>query len=360
MNIEIFRKYNKPIKIKTLYPLKDVEYPHYVVNGKEYYSKYYAIKACVNEGVEFPDYRYIENIDGFTRPKINFQEACVKQALIISDTSKKVRLWYSGGRDSHHVLETFLSSRTKLDEICTYRRFPAVFDNAVNEYDRYNVLDNLKKLLSKYDRKIPIKIYDVIPEHFEYWANNLEESYFPYTMSVMIAHNLQPLFEFYPELFDDTTNIISDSVAHLDGDEFCFLDSRHNFAMMDPHVCHFFCDPRNMDITTNMMYFMYDNQINHVGDLKDQIGFFRSNTPLDHCFKGEVASYISEDSWVWDMKSIRFHHNMIQTEQGRNSLKKFYEFYIDIENRYKKYFIRGSIWNDWIASTTKKYKLLDI
>ena len=359
MDVQIFRKYNKPEKIRSFYPLKDVDYPYYEVNGEIYHSKYYAIKACVEQGIEFPNYIYIEKEKGFRRPQISFQEACVKQAVIISDTSKKVRLWYSGGRDSNHVLETFLRSNTKLDEICTYRRFPAVYDNIVNEYDRYNVLESLKKTLIKYDKKIPIKIYDVIPEHFDYWANNLEESYFPYTPPRIVAHTLQPLFEFYPDLFDDTTNIISDSVAYLDGDEFCFLDGKFNFSMMDPYVCHFFCDSRNMDITTNMMYFMYDNNCNEY-NMKEQIGFYKSNSPLDHYDQGEVGIAITEENWLWDMKDMRFHYNMIQTEQGRNNLKKFYAFYTDVENRYKKYFNKGSIWNDWICSTSKKQKLLDI
>lgn len=361
--IEYFRKFNKPEPINELYEIKGTTNPCWIVNNKKYHSKYYAIKACVEQDVEWPTFRCFEESKNFKRPSVDFYQSCADEAMLISDTSKKVRLWYSGGRDSHHVLEVFLRSKSKLDEICTYRRFPAVYDDDVNEYDRYNVLDNLKKLLKKYDRKIPIKIYDVMPEHFEFWANHLEERYFPYTEPTILAHSLQPLFEFYPELLEDCTNIKSDSVPFFDGNGFSFLDSRFNDALMDPYVCHFFCDSRNLDLPANIMYHMHDNNVS-ASQIKDSLNFFKNNTPLDSKIKGNVSFKLIPEGtsfhWLWDMKHMRYHMNMIQTENGCKTLKKFIDFYTSIENKYSKFFNRNSIYHNWIGSPSETHKLIDI
>ena len=361
--IEIKRYFSKPklignVKIK----LPGIHYPHFLVNNKQFYSKYYAMKECVETGVEWPIFKVLPNENSYHRPKINFHGSCIKECQIISDTSKKVRLWYSGGRDSHHILVHLLKTKSKLDEICAYRRFPAVIDSGTNEYDRFNVIEILKKTLNSYNKKVKIIIYDVLPEHFAHWSDNLETEYFPYTKNSIIAHTLHPLAEIYPEIMDlDYVNIIGNTPPCTIGNKFYWLDVNFNSAFNDPNVCHFFCDTRNMDLIVNQAYQMYDQKSNRHDLLKKNLNFYSNNSPLDNKNKGLVSTalFTNKPNWVWDIKDMYLHLNFVKTEQGINTLKKFLSFYNSIEDKYKRFFENGSIYHYWIGSISEKHTLLD-
>jgi len=362
--IEFHRRFDKPILIDTKLKLPGVEYPRWEVNGKDYWSKYHAIQAAIREGWEWPSFHHFGD-DGFKRPSVDFKQASYNQCELISDTSKKVRHFYSGGRDSYHILECFLRTKTRLDEIVTYRRFPGTYDDYVNEVDRHNVLDRLVKLLKSYDRKIPVKVYDLMPEHFQYWSNNLETHYWPYTDMRFVAHHLQPLAEFYPELLDgEFTNIKGDAFPKMDLEDgsFYYIDGNFNWSAMDPYVCHFFSDSRNTDLAAAMAYHLYDNKIVDRYEGRESLGYFSDRSPLTDCSVSDIGTFLTYDEreWIWDMKDMRYHHNMIGSEIGRQSLKKFISFYQSIQRKYARFFENNSIWNGWVCSVTKKYKLYDV
>ena len=361
--IEYIRQYNSPIIIDQKLGHSDVKYPRWEVDGETYWSKYDAVKACVRTGWEWPGFELFDQ-DGFKRPDSSFQQACFKQCEIISDTSRKVRHFYSGGQDSHHVLECFLASKSRIDEIVSYRRFPGSYEN-VNEYDRFNVADGLIQLLRKYDVKIPVKVYDLMPEHFEFFSNNLEKRYFPYTDIRFVAHCVQPLAEFYPELLDkECTNVISNAFPTVDTDSgtFHYIDGNFNTQCMDPYVCHFFADSRNTDLVASMAYHLYDNNIKDKYNGRRSLKYYTDGSPLHDCSVGDISTFLTHDEreWIWDMKDMRYHADMITSETGRQSLKRFISFYQDTQTKYQRFFENGSIWNGWIGSITKKYKLTDI
>lgn len=363
--IEYFRKFHKNVPIDSKLKLPGVVYPRWEVNGIEYWSKYHAVKATIREGWEWPSFHLFEQ-DGFKRPQVSFMQACFNQCELISDTSRRVRHFYSGGLDSHHILECFLKTNSKLDEIVTYRRFPGSYDPLVNEYDRHNVLNRLLTLLKNYNRVIPIKIYDIMPEHFDWWSKNLEERYFPYSDIRFVAHHLQPLAEFYPELMDDNfTNIKGDASPriNLEDKSFHYIDGNFNWSFMEPFVCHFFSDSRNLDLPASMAYHLYEKQIVNKHEGRRSLGYLTDNSPLHDGMAGDIQGYLTsnrdEREWIFDMKDMRYHMNFITTELGRNSMKRFIDFYADIDEKYRKFF-HGSIWSGWVCSVTKKFKLLDI
>ena len=361
--IEYIRAYNNPIKIDEKLGSSNMLYPRWAVDGETYWSKYHAIRACVRSGWEWPEFKLFDQSE-FKRPEISFQQACFKQCEIISDTSKKVRHFYSGGQDSHHVLECFLASKSKIDEIVSYRRFPGSYEN-VNEYDRFNVAGRLTKLLKEYNVKIPIKIYDLIPEHFDFFSKNLEDRYFPYTDIRFVAHCVQPLAEFYPELLEqECTNVISNAfpTVDIDSPSFYYIDGNFNTQCMDPYVCHFFTDSRNPDLVASMAYHLYDSRITDKYNGRRSLNYYTDGSPLHDCSIGDISTFLTNDEreWIWDMKDMRYHSDMITSEMGRISLKRFIDFYQNIQKKYSKYFENNSIWNGWIGSVTKKYKLVDV
>src|SRR6056300_977095 len=112
------------IEIGNKLNVSNYHHAHYTVGNKKLYSKAQAIQECSKQNWEWPTFNVWSEPSQWKRPSVTFEKACQNQAEIISDTSQKVRLFYSGGRDSNLILHTFLQSNLKIDEIAIYRRFP--------------------------------------------------------------------------------------------------------------------------------------------------------------------------------------------------------------------------------------------
>ena len=91
-----------PLKTKLLIP--GYQSPYYTAGDKIFYNKFHAIKHCKEIGHKWPSYKVWEDAGSFQRPNNNFADAVTKQCELISDTSNKVRLFYSGGKDSNLIL----------------------------------------------------------------------------------------------------------------------------------------------------------------------------------------------------------------------------------------------------------------
>lgn len=77
-------------------------------------------RHVIDENEEFHFHLYDEQFsacDWTTEPYEYFQELCDKRAHQIREKYDHVRLWYSAGRDSHHILTTFLKNKLRIDEI---------------------------------------------------------------------------------------------------------------------------------------------------------------------------------------------------------------------------------------------------
>ena len=103
-----------PLKEKLF--VNGYQHPCYTVKDKTFYSKPLAIKYCTEVGWEWPTFQVWKHSQKFTRPKKTFEESLKTQCELISDTCDKVRLFYSGGRDSGLILDSMLKYKGKLDE----------------------------------------------------------------------------------------------------------------------------------------------------------------------------------------------------------------------------------------------------
>ena len=130
--------------------VKDYQHPYYTVKDKTFYSKPLAVKYCKEVGWQFPSFNIWHESKKFSRPKKTFAESVKTQCELISDTCDKVRLFYSGGRDSGLILDSMLKHNSKLDEIAVYRRYPGMIDNFTNEWDKFNLLPVLKNIIKNY------------------------------------------------------------------------------------------------------------------------------------------------------------------------------------------------------------------
>jgi hypothetical protein len=350
--------------------------PHYQVDRQRFYNKLHAIKHCQHIGHQWPSYHVWEGSGSFNRPKLDFNQSVQRQCELISDTAKKVRLFYSGGKDSNLILHRMLENKSRLDEIAVYRRFPGQIDKISNEFDQFDLLSVTKKTLKQYDANVDIKFYDVLPQHYNHYSKNLDSLFFPYTDLDFFVHGVHTVAEIYPNILDNEfVNVLGHGMPYVnEQSEFYWLDSDFNLNQPDPYAINFFADPRNKDLAVNMAYSIrdfkssgkledskFDNYGNgeyeNVNAFKNWLGFPDTGTVLDS--KYDFLS-VSTPNWLLTRKQIVLMANSQTTEIGRQTFDNFVNFYEDFSREFSSYFNDGTIYHKWIGSFSEKHKLLDL
>ena len=152
--------------------------PHYRANDRVFYSKLDALTYCDQNNVEWPTFQVWDHNDGYTRPTESFWQLTVAAAEQLGRQHDSVRLWYSGGTDSHAVLEAMLQAGHPPKELAMYRRFIGAVDESVNvEVDVFPVKDFLYQTLKRYGVDIPLRVYDILPEHTAWYMQLILEFY---------------------------------------------------------------------------------------------------------------------------------------------------------------------------------------
>ena len=101
------------------------KYGYFDVNGSKTFSKYEAWQIAQQQGIPTDDIKFIfsddklSQVDWTVEPTASLQELYAQRAQQIRDKYDYVVLMYSGGIDSHVILNTFLKNNIKLDEIVT-------------------------------------------------------------------------------------------------------------------------------------------------------------------------------------------------------------------------------------------------
>lgn len=364
-----------PLKDKLL--LNDYQNPFYKVNDKIFYSKIKAIKHCKEIGWQWPSFHVWNQSQKFHKPKKTFEESLKTQCEIITDCYSKVRLFYSGGRDSSLILHSLLKNKSRLDEIAIYRRFPGIIDNSSNEFDRFNVLGVLKNILKQYNVEIPIKFYDLLPEHFSYYSKHLDQLYFDYTDIDFFTNNVHTLAECFPKILENNfVNILGHAIPQVnDNNEFYWVDTIFNLSQPDPYTINFFIDHRNTDLAVNLAYEVYEYQkqsnnpksINQYGSgpdscfkpIKERLNFPKNGTALDNDWTAPGVT-TNVYRWILEKKIITHIANAFQSDIGLESYSNFIGFYEEFEKQYKNYFHDNSIYTYWIGSISESHQLLDV
>ena len=342
--------------------------PHWKVADEKIYSKYKAIKRCREIGYQWPSFHVWDKSQTFSRPQIDFIQSVDRQCEIISDSYEKVRLFYSGGRDSHLILHHMLKNKFKIDEIAVYRRFPGVIDKVTNEFDRFNLQSILKTTLDSYDVKVEVKFYDLMPEHFNYYSNHMEH-YFAYTDIEFFGHGVHPVAEVYPELLDHAwVNVLGNGQPTVDENYFFWIDTDYNLTQPDPHTLQFFSDQRNTDLSVNLAYAIHDLKKDNPAtnpsykgglQMKESLNYPKTNTPLDTKWC-HVDVNTEVHRWFLEPKEILYAANAVKSDIGKQTYSKMVQFYELLGSTYQSYFENGSIYNTWIGGVSEKHILLDV
>lgn len=341
------------------------KHPKYRVKDRIFYSKFKAIKYCKEVKWEWPTFEVWDKPKNFSRPRISFEQSVKRQCEIISDTCDKVRLFYSGGRDSGLILDSMLKYKGKIDEIAVYRRYPGKIDNLTNEWDIFDMTTVLNNILKKYDRNVPVKMYDILPQHFNYYSKNPKAFYDGYFSGLgMFRNSVHTVAEIYPELLENNfVNIYGECKPNVTEDKkFYWTDLSFNLAHNDPYTLFFFVDDRNTDLAVNMAY-----AIHHLQEqkkftektMKEYLNFPKNGSPLDNDWTAPNKLLNVPRRWIVEKKDILAIANALQTEMGEESYLNFVALYEDTEKNYKKFFKDGSIYVDWIGSISEIHTLVD-
>lgn len=104
-------------------------YLNYYYNGKHYNSKWLAWESAMSDGLNLIqaqaatkatlgfDTTTFDNYDWSVEPIESWSEICRMRAQQIRDQYDHVALSYGGGSDCHHILDTFIRNKIKIDEI---------------------------------------------------------------------------------------------------------------------------------------------------------------------------------------------------------------------------------------------------
>lgn len=94
--------------------------PHWVIDGQRTSSQIDAWRYGYKIGQK-PHFYFYEDVydklDWTTEPKESWDQLCYKRCLQLRQRYKKLSLFYSAGRDSHHILRCFYHFNIPLDEI---------------------------------------------------------------------------------------------------------------------------------------------------------------------------------------------------------------------------------------------------
>lgn len=95
-------------------------------------------------------------VDWTIEPEKSWEQITYERMMNIRDSHPKIMLWYSGGSDSHYILELCLRHNIKIDEICICR---TEYKNFPNEWFNHDTDNYAIPFVKKYASHIPLYVH---------------------------------------------------------------------------------------------------------------------------------------------------------------------------------------------------------
>lgn len=157
---------------------------YYIVNDKQYSNKIEAIFEANKSNADIKWIFYDEvfnNIDFTIEPTELLNQLYLKRAIQLREKYDYLILFFSGGSDSVHILETFLKNNIKLDEIVVgypesglsnynFNNVDTSASNNISEY-LYTTKPYLNKIKQKYPN-LKITLHDYFIDMLNYKSND--------------------------------------------------------------------------------------------------------------------------------------------------------------------------------------------
>jgi hypothetical protein len=179
--------------------------PIWRVHDQIFYHKLSAILSTTDVGMIKYDcfHSSLDAINWSIEPSETYQELCRQRAREIRDSHDWVRLWYSGGADSHTALMSFYHAGCAPDEVITMR-----WSGMTQQGNPVNIeTDQLvTPLLGQLQEMFPRTRFRTIEYHNDWFQRNMNQDWYLYMFkhefNAMFARNISVSHDIDPQLLD--------------------------------------------------------------------------------------------------------------------------------------------------------------
>ena len=250
---------HNPIPRSTWYSLfgEPDRFPHYRVDGVPYFSKFDAMVAArdivkttsrdIHDVMKFRCFdKYLGAVDFSKEPEKTYQELCISRALQLRMKYKYIRLWYSGGVDSHTTLMSFYRAGTAPDEICfmSNKSWDSKEMGGNLEYEMLSVpMQEQIRLL------FPNTKQRVITFHYDFWktldTTHFHDILYKACITYPLGRDIPTAFEIDQTLMD-AVNANPNSMCELCGEPKIYLfkkDGEWWTSISDFQLMNMICVP---------------------------------------------------------------------------------------------------------------------
>lgn len=222
--------------------------PHWTVNNVKTYSQINAWKMAVAADTTpefyFYDAQY-ETVDWTKEPNETWDELLLERCVTLRQKYKTLSLFYSAGRDSHHVLNCFGKNRIPLDELVLLD----LYNNPIRKKELYTYILPMANQFVKMFPNTKIKIIEVRKQEFDQY---FKDNWLEHNASSLVHGFFQPSnFSFYVKKIMRADEPNHGVILGVDKPRLLLKDNKIYSAILDKVMETFISDIPNVE------YFYY-------------------------------------------------------------------------------------------------------
>lgn len=219
--------------------------PHWVVNGERTSSQFDAWRAANKLGIMPSFYFYEEQydkLDWTKEPTESWDEICYERCITLRQKYKKLSLFYSAGRDSHHILKCFYYFNIPLDEI-------VLLNLKTNQMRQDELIRLIYPHVHNFLRKYPntkVTTVDVGPEEFDSY---FQDDWLEKPASALVHGYFQPTnFSFYVKQIMHADEPDHGIILGVDKPRIILEDGKYYSTIIDKTMETFITDIPNIEL----------------------------------------------------------------------------------------------------------------
>lgn len=218
--------------------------PHWIVNGQRTSSQFDAWRAALSLNTK-PHFYFYENeydaIDWTKEPIESWDQLCLERCTVLRQRYNKLSLFYSAGRDSHHILRCFYHFKIPLDEL-------VLLNLKTNPVRQNELITLIYPQVSEYLRAYPdtkVRIVDVGPEEFEMY---FKDDWLEKPASALVHGYFQPTnFSFYVKQILHSAEPNHGIILGVDKPRIIIEDGKYYSTVIDKTIETFLTDIPNIE-----------------------------------------------------------------------------------------------------------------
>ena len=219
--------------------------PHWTVNGERTSSQFDAWRAASKLGI-MPHFYFYETeydaLDWTKEPTETWDEICYERCATLRQKYKKLSLFYSAGRDSHHIIKCFYHFGIPLDEI-------VLLNLKTNHMRQDELIRLIYPHVHNFLRKYPntkVTTVDVGPEEFD---NYFQDDWLEKPASALVHGYFQPTnFSFYVKQIMHADEPNHGIILGVDKPRIVLEDGKYYSTIIDKTMETFITDIPNIEL----------------------------------------------------------------------------------------------------------------